>query len=409
MIHRLEIENFYSICETQVIDLRVGAKVPDEESRFAQIEDGSGDRVPKTVALYGANASGKSNILKALVLLKTFLVDSINLPTDKILPLSSFGSAQHDAERTRIKVHFDWIGDLVDKDLQSTSSTPIARYTYEVQFQGDPNWRERKTVLSEELRLQPISGKSRRVFERNESGEVQGSDQFPLNRLSHILTKLRPDVSLASTIAQFADHSPALAFLEWAKHISANILWEKLTADDDAIIGYYAKTPTRLEVLNRIIEKVDLGIRSFSIAQSPGGPVAVITHHGLDRPLAFWMESQGTRDFIKVFPYIVDALSTGGIAVIDELDSTIHPMLLPEILRWFHDPVENPHNAQLWFSGHSASLLEELQKEEIFFTEKDQQGRTSVYGLKDIESVRRSDNFYQKYLGGVYGAVPRIG
>jgi predicted ATPase len=84
-------------------------------------------------------------------------------------------------------------------------------------------------------------------------------------------------------------------------------------------------------------------------------------------------------------------------------------MLLPEILRWFHDPAENPHNAQLWFSGHSASLLEELQKEEIFFTEKDQQGRTSVYGLKDIESVRRSDNFYQKYLGGVYGAVPRIG
>jgi hypothetical protein len=60
-------------------------------------------------------------------------------------------------------------------------------------------------------------------------------------------------------------------------------------------------------------------------------------------------------------------------------------------------------------SGHSASLLEDLCKEEIFFAEKDQQGRTKVYGLKDIESVRRVDNFYQKYLGGVYGAVPRIG
>jgi hypothetical protein len=91
------------------------------------------------------------------------------------------------------------------------------------------------------------------------------------------------------------------------------------------------------------------------------------------------------------------------------MDSTIHPILLPEILHWFHDPVTNPHQAQLWMSGHSASLLEELKKEEIFFTEKDGQGRTKVYGLKDIEGVRRVDNFYQKYLGGVYGAVPRIG
>ena len=93
----------------------------------------------------------------------------------------------------------------------------------------------------------------------------------------------------------------------------------------------------------------------------------------------------------------------------DEIDSTVHPMLLPEILRWFYDPVINLHQAQLWISGHSASLLEDLQKEEIFFTEKDQQGRTKIFGLKDIEGVRRVDNFYQKYLGGVYGAVPSIG
>jgi hypothetical protein len=53
--------------------------------------------------------------------------------------------------------------------------------------------------------------------------------------------------------------------------------------------------------------------------------------------------------------------------------------------------------------------LENLAKEEIFFTEKDTQGRTKIYGLRDIEGVRRVDNFYQKYLGGVYGAVPRIG
>jgi predicted ATPase len=83
-------------------------------------------------------------------------------------------------------------------------------------------------------------------------------------------------------------------------------------------------------------------------------------------------------------------------------------MVLPAILRWFYGSV-NLKQGQLWMSGHSASLLEELKKEEVYFTEKDWQGRTRIYGLKDIEGVRRVDNFYQKYLGGVYGAVPRIG
>jgi uncharacterized protein len=88
MIHRLEIENFYSIRDTQVIDLRIGAKVPNEEERFAEIKDDSGERIPKIVAMYGANASGKSNVLRALSLLQWFLVDSWKLPAGAGLPLT---------------------------------------------------------------------------------------------------------------------------------------------------------------------------------------------------------------------------------------------------------------------------------------------------------------------------------
>ncbi len=84
-------------------------------------------------------------------------------------------------------------------------------------------------------------------------------------------------------------------------------------------------------------------------------------------------------------------------------------MMLSEILRWFYDPKRNPNDAQLWMSCHNASLLEELSKEEVLFCDKDGRGRTQVYGLRDIQSVRRTDNYYRKYLGGVYGAVPQIG
>jgi hypothetical protein len=176
------------------------------------------------------------------------------------------------------------------------------------------------------------------------------------------------------------------------------------------MVQYYVSHPEIFAELNQVINRVDLGLSSASFIQLPSGNLGVtFAHRGLDFPLIFQAESEGTKSFVKIFPLIKEALIVGGTAVVDELDSTIHPNFLPEILRWFYDKGTNPHNAQLWISGQSASLLEDLHKEEIFFTEKNENGHTRVYGLKDIEGVRRVDNFYQKYLGGVYGAVPRIG
>ena len=125
--------------------------------------------------------------------------------------------------------------------------------------------------------------------------------------------------------------------------------------------------------------------------------------------MPFFMESHGTQQFLKLFPFISDSLETGSIAVIDELDAAIHPMIMTEIIGWFHDPDRNPNNAQLWMSCHNVSLLEELSKDEIVFCEKDRQGMTEIYSLNDVKAVRRDDNYYKKYLGGTFGAVPRIG
>jgi predicted ATPase len=164
-----------------------------------------------------------------------------------------------------------------------------------------------------------------------------------------------------------------------------------------------------MEQLNRDIQRIDLGIREMKIVQGPNGPLALFEHEGLQQPMPWGLESHGTRSFIRNFPLLQEALQSGGIAVVDEIDISIHPLVLPEIIRWFYDPERNPHNASLWITCHSATLLEELAKEEVFFCEKDTQGRTSVYGLQDIQNVRRSDNRYRKYLSGIYGAVPHIG
>ena len=101
------------------------------------------------------------------------------------------------------------------------------------------------------------------------------------------------------------------------------------------------------------------------------------------------LESHGTQQFIRVYPAIRGALLTGGIAVVDELDVAIHPSVLPEILRWFADQARNPHGAQLWMSCHSVSLLDDLIKEEILICEKNAGGATHIYGLSDIQGIRR--------------------
>ena len=83
--------------------------------------------------------------------------------------------------------------------------------------------------------------------------------------------------------------------------------------------------------------------------------------------------------------------------------------LLPELLRWFYAASgRNEMNAQLWLSCHSASLLDDLNKEEIVICEKDREGRSRIYSLMDVK-VRRDENHYRKYLSGEYGGVPSFG
>ena len=110
-----------------------------------------------------------------------------------------------------------------------------------------------------------------------------------------------------------------------------------------------------------------------------------------------------------MFPYLYHVLSRGGLAVMDEFDNDIHALLMPELINLFQSRETNPNDAQILMSCHNPSVLECLSKEEIYFTEKDSLGRTEIYGLKDVQDVRRDANLYAKYLSGVFGAVPRIG
>jgi hypothetical protein len=135
--------------------------------------------------------------------------------------------------------------------------------------------------------------------------------------------------------------------------------------------------------------------------ETPEGPM----------PLPIGKESHGTQTWFDFLGLIVDALDGGRVLVVDELDTSLHPLLSREFVRLFQNPETNLRGAQLVFTTHDASLLarhkgeEILRRDEVWFTEKTTSGETRLFPLTDF-NPRAGLNWERRYLGGSIGAVP---
>lgn len=407
MLYHLEIENFSSIRDHQVLDLTIAPNVPDPDNRFSPIFPSAELRAPKVLALYGANASGKTTLLKALDFVATFIRDSVHR-TAPGFGCERFNDEESADRPIRLAVEFGGVMDLTaEQSARAEAGEPVEmgayRYELEILVRDGAGY----AVGLEQLRQKPAGkGKWQRVFERT-LDEVSGSRSFPMAGYRHLLNTLKPNVSVVSSFAQFG-HPTAEVFAHIARTIFSNFTHE--TGDDAWVVNYLKAFPDVVERVNRDLGRIDVGVEAMRIVETPNGALPMFRHSGLQHEMPWAMESHGTRAFIRMFPFLSATLDQGGVAILDEFDIAIHPLVLPDILRWFYDTGgRNPNNGQLWFSVHSASLLDDLKKEEVILCEKDSQGRTRVFSLMDIKSVRRDENLYRKYLGGAFGAVPNIG
>lgn len=404
MLYKVEIENFCSICDHQVVDLRARKSVDNMLGRLSPIYPGSTDRVPNVVTLFGSNAAGKSNVLRAITFIAWFVSDSFKLGFEQNLPYEKFGSKEKINDKTSLSLSFSGPVDF----WELSNKGAYCPYTYELVL--SPRSNRADFVVTEKLSYQPNGrGKPRTIFERFKDGKIKSMSGFLSGGMEKALKEvLLPQVSVISTLAKL-NHKSALRFADVAKSVISNIFVERKRDDEQSMVRWYLNNPDALDELATIARRIDLGIEKISIDSHSERPQLYFEHSGLDQIIYLHRESHGTREFIKLFPYLIMALKKGGIALIDEMDTAIHPLLLPEILSWFCDKKRNPNGAQIWATCHSASLLSELTKEEVLFCEKDKKGCTSVYKLADIENVRRNENFFGKYLGGEYGAVPVFG
>ena len=353
----------------------------------------TGISLVRSAVIYGANASGKSNVLKAFDFFKRFIISSFkDSQAGEAIEVENFRlNATTAVEPTTMEATF------TDGDF-------IYRYGFEV---------DNKAVRVEWLykRASKKRAKEMEVFYRD-GNETTVHPKSQL--LQELVTKkmVRDNALLLSTAAQF-NEATAVSILHWLG--DTNILF---CSEDEELWKKAIKYLDDDELRRRITtfaRYADLGIEDITKTGN-----RIVSHHrqydddGREvNNVSFSFtsnESEGTIKYFSLAYPIIDALDNGKRVIIDELDSKLHPLLVKRIVALFNDAKSNPNGAQLLFTAHDTFLLSAglFRRDQVWFTQKDSFGATELYSLAEYK-VRSTSPFEKEYLRGRYGATPLIG
>jgi uncharacterized protein len=419
MLIDFTVENFRSYCTARRFSLSASssAELPQNV-----ISPHPGHRLLPVAVLYGANASGKTNLLMAMSLLG----DLMEAPTSRPL-LADFPAFQPFAldktaqkKPTRFCITF-----LVDELI----------YRYEIAFR-------QKKVEDERLLAYPL-GRQQIWFHRTPARIEFNKTHLKGQKQS--LEEVTPPGAPFLAVAAAFDH-PQLS--QPARWLAANLrdrvgAWRPTARR--ARSPFYELDTTRMlaqntrfkEWASAFIRYADLGIRDLeteahayhlapdhftsSVGQTNAAlpnekmvetvyqPYFVHTgESGETARLAIQQESAGTQRLFRLLGPLYDALSKGQLAILDELSESLHPSMVRVLIQLFHDPTRNPHSAQLVFATHDTALLggKLFRRDQVWLTEKSGTGETDLYSLHDIKGVREDEAIESGYLRGRYGAIP---
>ena len=354
---------------------------------------GAGVSLVRSAVIYGANASGKTNVLKAIAFYKHFIMDSFK---------NSQAGEAIDVENFRLNT--TTVKEPTSMEATFTDGAFIYRYGFEV---------DSKAVRAEWLyrRVNKKRAKEVEVFYREEDATTV-HPKSPL--IQDLVNKkmVRGNALLLSTAAQFNEPT-AVNVLHWLG--DTQVLFcsedEKLWAQ---AIKHLDDENVR-DRITRLARYADLGIESITKIDNR----IVSNHRQYDdegrevNNVAFSFngnESEGTIKYFSLSYPIIDALDNGKRLVVDELDSKLHPLLVRRIITLFNSSETNPKGAQLLFTTHDTFLLGAglFRRDQVWFTQKDNFGATEAYSLAEYK-VRGNSPFEKEYLQGRFGATPIIG
>jgi AAA15 family ATPase/GTPase len=370
----------------------------------------------KSAAIYGANASGKSNLILALYFMQSFVINSSKLQiTDKI-DLEKFRLSSETEDKPsffKIVFHLD---------------NKIYEYSFEV---------TQERVISEGLSCTPKTRKTN-IFSR-EKDKIKYSKSLLKGKDVKDLTK--KNTLFLSIAAQFNDPLAGKILLWFSRlKIISGSQFENLR---QLSLDYLSREPNLKNEIVFLIKKLDLSIKDMSIEVGRTSLDnfhkdipdrvknkefrldnyiynSIETYHekydlegriiGLESFQMNKHESRGTQKIFALLAPVLSALKKSEVLIIDELDSLLHPLMAIAIIGLFNSKITNPKNAQLIFATHDVNLLSNqlFRRDQIWFTEKNRQEATDLYSLVEFD-IDNNASFEQDYIQGRYGAIPFIG
>jgi len=372
-------------------------KSDDEISQPFHVEGWDIDVLP-VVAIFGANASGKSNILKALDYLLHFIFSGNYDFRLHLIPFKLDSKSLHNPTNFKLRTVFD--GNI---------------YTYSLELNNTK-------ILSEVLEYSPVSTKRvRLLYSRNWNTENHkydwkiGSDfSGAHNQLKDSLQERETFISLLIRL-QITLIQP---LLDWLLESCFHGSWVHYKIEADALILLqempFSGSSHILENTKHLLYKFDTGIYDIEVKMTEDDerPQIYALHKKEDGQIISWKfeeESTGTQNLFSLAYTIQFVFQRRHLLTSDELGSNIHPNLVREIIKLFQDPKTNPHRTQLIFTSHDNNLQRNnlLRRDQIWFTQKRPDQSTELYPLSDFK-VRNDLAIDKAYLDGRFGAVPFI-
>lgn len=417
MLTVFAFENFKSFKDHAVLDL-TATKITEFSNHLLQ--SGNEKALP-VISIYGANASGKSNVYQAFEYMTQYVIHSFKFGgNDETKEKSEFNymkptpfllSAKSQTAESVFEVFF----------CDSKSGMPKSyNYGFAVNAQGvTKEWFKSKAKTARTYK---------NVFIRNVKESHLDLSGIPAKQRENIEIALENEVLISSLGAKLK--IPKLkAIRDW-------FLNNEFADFGDPVESFFMSRmlPENFveneEVQNSVAEffsSFDDSIKGFKVEKIPSnGSEDKDDHYTIDAihsmidcdettTIPLRLESDGTLKMFALYPRLQAVLEQGGVLFVDELNARLHPLLVRNFVQVFLNPASNPNKAQLVFTTHDTWQLgsDYLRRDEIWFTSKDKNGVSTLYSLADCVDdegvkIRKDENFEKNYLQGKYLAIPQI-
>ena len=411
MLIQFHFKNFKSFRDDTILDLSA-TKITEHSDRV--ISAGYEKLLP-AAAIFGANASGKSNVIEAFRYMITYVLESF-----------SYGGDSEDRKmRSKKLKHTPFLFDAASREAESSFEVyfmDTAEHNYKLYNYGFTLNQE--GVVEEWLNTKAKTAREyRQIFYRNEDdldlsglpAKSQELIRISLNKEALIVSlgaKLK--ITRLKTIRDWFYNTNFANFGNPYENVFLSSLIPHGFAEDkavqDKVVAYFSSfDPSIVGFHVEVMKGEDEDHRAVKIEA---------VHHMINggrTAIPLQEESDGTLKMFALYPVLQDTLENGGVLFVDELNARLHPLLVRSFLITFLNPEINTNHAQLIFTTHDSWQLSNnlLRRDEIWFTEKDDNGVSTLYSLADFVDedgvkIRKDESYEKNYLLGKYGAIPTL-